>query len=303
MNNDFSPERRIRSSVGARLLLILGLALLFLVGASVLMGLVAVLLHGDATSPKAMCIMLTMQDVLVFIAPAVVAMAILYKRPLQAMSFTRAPQWQAVVLIIVAMAIALPMTNYMVEWNKQMHLPAALSDIEEWMRQSEDLVETVTNRMLEMPDLWHLTAMLFVIGLMAGLGEETLFRGGLLSAMFDSKINRHVAIWLIAALFSGIHLQFFGFVPRMLLGAWLGYLLLWTRSVWVPIIAHTLNNSLVVVFSYLEHHNYIVTNYSETIGIPKSGEMPWIAIVSALLTVIIAIAAHRYFVKKNADFY
>lgn len=61
--------------------------------------------------------------------------------------------------------------------------------------------------------------------------------------------NSHGAIWITAALFSALHLQFFGFIPRMLLGALFGYLLEWSGTLWLPIIAHFINNAAgVIVF-------------------------------------------------------
>ena len=61
----------------------------------------------------------------------------------------------------------------------------------------------------------------------------------------------HVGIWLAAALFSAIHLQFYGFVPRMLLGALFGYLYIWTGNLWVPMLAHFFNNGFAVVMMAL----------------------------------------------------
>jgi len=81
---------------------------------------------------------------------------------------------------------------------------------------------------------------------MAGLTEELLFRGAILSAIREKIKNPHVAIWIVAFLFSAIHFQFYGFIPRLILGAFLGYLLFWSRSIWIPILVHFLNNTITV---------------------------------------------------------
>jgi len=59
--------------------------------------------------------------------------------------------------------------------------------------------------------------------------------------------NHHIIIWSAAILFSAFHMQFFGFLPRMLLGAYFGYLLYWTRNIWIPVFAHFVNNAFAVI--------------------------------------------------------
>ena len=86
---------------------------------------------------------------------------------------------------------------------------------------------------------------------MAGLSEEIFFRGFIQRLFIENKLNHHLAIWFTAILFSAIHLQFFGFVPRVLLGAVLGYLYFYSGNLWLSIIAHTVNNGFAVVMAYI----------------------------------------------------
>jgi len=92
---------------------------------------------------------------------------------------------------------------------------------------------------------------LFVVAFMAGLSEEIFFRGFIQRLFIENKLNHHLAIWFTAILFSAIHLQFFGFVPRVLLGAVLGYLYFYSGNLWLSIIAHTVNNGFAVVMAYI----------------------------------------------------
>ena len=134
---------------------------------------------------------------------------------------------------------------------------------------------------------------------MAGLSEEMLFRGAMLPTMQDSRLGTHAVVWLVAIIFSAIHLQFYGFIPRMLLGVWLGYLLVWTRSLWVPIIAHTLNNSTVVLFSYLTNVGLVAEGTGDNLGIPAQGGFPWLAIISLIASIALVIWANNFYRKKG----
>ena len=150
-------------------------------------------------------------------------------------------------------------------------------------------------QILDINTIPQLLFCLLVVGLMAGLSEEMLFRGAMQRTMQDSRLGAHTAIWVTAIVFSAFHMQFFGFLPRMLLGAWLGYLFVWTRSLWVPIIAHTLNNSTVVVMSYLAGKGVVPEGFGDNLGLPADGAFPWMATASLVLSIAIALWAARSF--------
>ncbi len=80
------------------------------------------------------------------------------------------------------------------------------------------------------------------------MGEEFLFRGVIQRLFTEWTRNRHVGIWIAAFLFSFIHFQFYGFLPRFLLGLYFGYLLVWSSSIWVPVTGHFINNGVAVLY-------------------------------------------------------
>ncbi len=239
--------------------------------------------------------MLTIQDILAFIAPAVAAMAIFYYKPFHAICLDRGPGWTAIVVVILFYIISLPAMNWLVELNKSMSLPSWMSGIEQAMIQAEEAAAETTKQLLDFQSIGMLIACIFVVGFMAGLSEEMLFRGALLRTMQDSRLGTHAAVWISAIIFSAIHMQFYGFVPRMLLGVWLGYLLVWTRSLWPPIIAHTLNNATVVVMTFLSNRGFIPEGYGDHLGLPSPGSLPWLAIASLIASVALAVWAHHHF--------
>ena len=278
-------ERKTNMKLSTRLLL-----LLCLMGA----GLVVASVGSVLLSSMGLLTMLSVQDVLAFIVPAIVAMAIFYRRPLHAMCIDRAPSWQALVLVVVFYVVSLPAMNWLVEANQAMSLPSWMSGIEQMMRSLEDSAADATEQLLDINSVGKLLACLFVVGFMAGLSEEMLFRGAMQLTMHDSRLGIHAAVWITAIVFSAFHLQFFGFFPRMVLGLWLGYLLVWSRSLWVPIIAHTLNNSSVVIFSYLANKGAVSEGFGDHLGLPAQGAFPWVALASLIVSLAVAVWAHRH---------
>ena len=283
-------KRKTNMKLSRRLLLLLCMMLLGVIITSLLL-----LLVPDSN----LFAMLTLQDILAFILPAIVTMAVLYRRPLHAMCLDKAPSLSAIAIVIVFYIISLPAMNWLVELNKAMSLPSWMAGIEQAMRASEDSAAEITREILDINSVWQFIVCVFVVGVMAGLSEEMLFRGAMLRTMQDSRLGKHAVVWITAILFSALHLQFYGFVPRMLLGVWLGYLLVWTGSLWVPIIAHTLNNSTVVLMSYLSQAGFLPESYGDNIGLPGEGNFPWLAVASLILSIAIVIVCHRHFMKEK----
>ena len=250
-------------------------------------------------STSGLLVMLTVQDILVFILPAVLTMAILYKRPLHVMGLDRAPSWCAVAIVALFYVVSLPAMNWLVDLNKAMSLPSWMAGVEQAMRSMEDEATQTTLQLLDIDSFWQFIFTVAVVGVMAGLSEEMLFRGAMLRTMQDSRLGKHAVVWMTAILFSALHMQFYGFVPRMLLGVWLGYLLVWTGNLWVPIIAHTMNNSTVVLFSYLSNKGIVAENFGDNLGLPSPGAFPWLAVFSLLASIAIAVGANKFFREKE----
>lgn len=283
-------KRKTNLSLSRRLLLLLCLMLLGVIATYLLMIFIP---DGNLFAT------LTVQDLLAFIMPAVVTMAILYRRPLSAMGLDTAPPLSAIAIVILFYIISLPGMNWLVEMNEAMTMPSWMSAIEQAMRAAEDSAAEVTRQILDINSVWQLLVCVLVVGVLAGLSEEILFRGAMLRTMQDSRLGKHAVVWITAILFSAFHLQFYGFVPRMLLGVWLGYLFVWTGSLWVPIIAHTLNNSTVVLFSYLTHLGLLDEGYGDHLGLPAQGSFPWFAIFSIIASVALVVLANNFYRKKG----
>lgn len=141
-----------------------------------------------------------------------------------------------------------------IEWtgkvNGYLTLPEQLAGLEQWMKAQEQQMETLTLMLLSDTSYSGLIGNLIVIALIAAVGEELLFRGALQTILLRWFRNPHVAIWVAAIIFSAIHIQFFGFLPRMFLGALFGYMFYWSKNIWLPIFGHFVNNAGVILMTY-----------------------------------------------------
>jgi hypothetical protein len=189
--------------------------------------------------------------ILVFIVPVAIFSFVIRKEKFRFMRLNKFPKLPYLFVALTIFIVALPVVSGTSIINAKMHLPGFMQGVEEWMR----IKEKAANESIELffidRSVMGLILNLIVIAFFAGLSEEIFFRGFLQRLFIENKMNMHVAVWLTAILFSAIHLQFFGFIPRMLLGAALGYLYAYTNNLWVPVIAHTTNNAFAVVMAWI----------------------------------------------------
>jgi uncharacterized protein len=156
-----------------------------------------------------------------------------------------------VIITVLVVIVFMAVNSVFIEWNSKVDLPAFADNFEKWARSLEDEAEKTTAYLTNFSSTGELVLALVVIALLPAIGEELVFRGLFQNELFRATKNIHVAIWFTAILFSTIHFQFFGFVPRLLLGALFGYLYYWSGNLTLAILAHFVNNGVSVVALYL----------------------------------------------------
>ena len=265
---------------GRRVALFVCLFLLCFVIGSVLT--VAIMAVGKG-STASMRIGTVVQDMLIFIAPAIATAVMITRRPDVFLQIGKAPGWTLSLLTVAVMAVSVPAMNCVVEWNQAMHLPESMSALEQWMRTSEETAQTAVNQLMGGHGLMSCLLGVLIVGVLAGFSEEIFFRGTLQRLLVTKPINAHVAIWVTAIIFSAVHFQFFGFVPRLLLGALFGYVGWWTGCLWLPVIAHVFNNSMVVVVTWMTTEGLLTTDLN-TVGATGTASDTILAVGSLLLT-------------------
>jgi len=167
------------------------------------------------------------------------------------------PNGQFILLTAFLIIAATPFISLLVEWNESIQLPKAFSFYEKWAREKEDHLKEITDLLTDLNNPAELFWGLIVIAFFPALGEELVFRGYLQNKLCRSGTNPHFAIWFSAILFSAIHLQFFGFFPRMVLGALFGYLYHFSGQFHLPVVAHFTNNGLMLTLIYLKNKGHI----------------------------------------------
>ena len=153
--------------------------------------------------------------------------------------------------------LAMPLVSYLAEINEMLNLPESLSGLENWMRESETKAMEFTKAFLDVSTVSGLSVNLLMIAIIPALGEEFMFRGIFLRLFKEWTKNVHLAVIISAVLFSALHMQFYGFLPRIMLGIILGYLFVWSGSIWVPVFVHFTNNAAAVIASYLANRGII----------------------------------------------
>ena len=243
-----------------QLILILCLCLSSTILFSIIGAVIALLTFGfdlqtmqDYTNPQtieALKLMQLLSAIGLFIVPPFLYAIIVSKQRAKILSLNKMGKPINYILIFVLMFISIPALSWIIEINANMLLPDFMAGIESWMRASEIQAQQLTQAFLTFDGFGSLFYILIIVAIVPAVGEELLFRGVLQKIFIKWTKNPHWGIWITAFLFSALHMQFFGFFPRMLLGAVFGYLFLWSKSLWLPILGHFINNGSVVILSY-----------------------------------------------------
>lgn len=188
-----------------------------------------------------------------FLLPSLALAWLCSKHPRGYLWIGNMPDGSILGLTLLTMLLFIPFINFTAVLNKEMILPEFMAPFENWMKAQEEPAEQLAMLLLSGNGILTLIANLLVIGVTAAVTEEFLFRGALQRIIGKWTANRHIVIWSAAVVFSAFHLQFYGFVPRMLLGAYFGYLLYWSKNIWLPVFAHFTNNTFAVISMSDEH--------------------------------------------------
>ena len=155
------------------------------------------------------------------------------------------------IMSVISIVVAIPFINFTTILNENLTLPDWMSAIEKCIKELEKQQSDIANSFLEKQSFSMYIFNLFVIALIPAVGEELLFRGLIQKALYHRTKNVHIAIWCTGILFSAIHLQFYGFFPRMFMGVLFGYFVAWSGSLWVSMACHFMNNALIITSKYL----------------------------------------------------
>lgn len=204
-----------------------------------------------------------LQSVGLFIIPPVILGWLFQGNIQEYLQLNKSTRIQNYLLATVALLIVIPFINFLGDLNSKMTLPDSLSGVENWMRSMEDAAQVMVEKFMKVESISGLLFNVFMIAVLPALGEELMFRGVIQKIFSNWTKNQHWGIWISAFLFSAMHMQFYGFLPRMALGAMFGYLLVWTGTMWAPILAHFVNNLMGVLGYYFINKGVITKDVEE----------------------------------------
>ena len=261
----------------------LSMLLLFFVMMFLALGAISPIFTASWLSERsAMLWISALQAIMVFSIPAIAEAALEGGNPFHTVGISAPVNWKSISWTVGVLLCAIPAMNALVYWNENITFPAAFQSLEATFRAWEESSLAMTKVLLSTTSIGGLLAGILVIGVLTGIGEELFFRAGL-QRILASRLSPQLAVWVAALIFSAAHFQFFGFFPRLILGAFLGYLYLWTGSIRLSILAHALNNSLVVFFGWLTANG--ISNNFDFIGTPS--HLFWLAPVSLLAILLL----------------
>jgi membrane protease YdiL (CAAX protease family) len=146
-----------------------------------------------------------------------------------------------------AILIALPMVQWLGEINRAIEFPSELTN---WIRSKEDEANETVKALLSRHTVKDLLLNLFFVAGLAAVGEELLFRGVVQRIFVRQFGQAWPAIIFSAFLFAALHMQFYGFFPRLALGILLGAIYWYSGSLWVAILAHFVYDAILITLVY-----------------------------------------------------
>ena len=229
-----------------QLLVMLAMALGMLLISSII---TAPLMLIDATSRPIILVVQSLTQLLTFLVPVVLMTVIYYRtsmREYYRFNFS-GRYWYYALAGAMATLLIIPANDWLTTWNGSWNL----GRLGELLRTLQDATEGIVESMMSTDSVLGLLGNLLVVALIPAVCEEVFFRAGIQNLLQKWVKNPHLAIWLTAIIFSLGHGEVFSFMPRFVLGALLGYLYVYGGSLLPNMMAHFVNNTLVVVLYWL----------------------------------------------------
>lgn len=228
-----------------------------------------------------------------FVVAPLLFMKVWAKRP-PSVFFSNPSILPVIYIITFFIVISFMFVNSLfIEWNAQLTLPEFLKPFEEWAYEKEQQAKLLTEFLTNFDNFGQFLIGLLIIAVIPAIGEELLFRGLIQNQMHAITRNIHWAIWITGFLFSAIHLQFYGFLPRMLLGVLFGYMYYWSGNLIIPIIAHFINNAFTLTMLYL--YQIKTVDYD----LETESSVPWYIALSCFIAGTAMLLYFRYIFRQR----
>lgn len=236
------------------------------------------------------------QQFSLFIIPSLIIIYLIRRKDENFLGMNKFPGLMTILLVIILALSIIPITSFTGVLNSKMNLPDWLSGVEEWMKIKEEDASNITDLLIDASGFGSMTFNIILLAVIPAFGEELLFRGILQQLLCRIFRTGHLGIWITAIIFSTIHFQFFGFLPRLILGLSFGYLFYWSRNLWLPVIAHFVNNAIPVLLSYYIGWRELK---EKTIYLKNQGIIIYILLI--MLCILIFLYFRSEYLRKKRD--
>ena len=280
------------TTTASRIFIFILLVVFGAVFGGVLASAVMLLSHGSLSDVANLRIAQICSQVAGFVMPPLFYAALVKERPLGYLGFRKMPA--AALLGVAAMFTVLPFNSAVTEWNEGFALPESMVRLEEYFRMVQDMADDLMKKFLDVGNAGGLVTNILMIAALAAVGEELLFRSVIQPFMIRICRSAFVGILVTSVLFSAMHFEFYGFIPRIILGIMLGYMFYITGSIWSSMLMHFVNNATIVVLYYL-NFNKIAEIDVEGFG---SSENIFVIIGSVAVTAAIFVIVRRLVKRK-----
>ncbi|MDL2315167.1 CPBP family intramembrane metalloprotease, partial [Bacteroidales bacterium OttesenSCG-928-C19] len=198
-----------------------------------------------------------------FLVPALVFAYLFYGNPIAYFSFqAKGCNKYLACLFLILFLVSIPVVEGLSVLNQSFVYPEWMKGFELFMKELSEKNELLITQMLDDKSIPALAANIFIIGILPAFAEELFFRGVLQQLLIKWAKKTHLSVIIIAIVFSAIHLDFLNFLPRVFLGLILGYAFLYTKTIWVPILIHLINNiSSVLLYYFVSDTSVVGNNY------------------------------------------
>lgn len=195
----------------------------------------------------------------IFIVPSFLFCRSIEQNSMKFLGLTHPTKWYNYLFIIILIILALPVSSWLMELNQNIHLPANFKDFETLLRGDEAFAKLQMEAFVNANTISQLLFNIVIVAVIPAISEEIFFRGCLQNFVRMCFYNVHVSVIFTAIIFSAIHGDYFGFLPRFMFGLVLGYAFAYSGNIWVSIVGHFLNNCITIVAYFIAQSNPEIT--------------------------------------------
>lgn len=240
-------------------------------------------------------------SIAIFIVPAFLFSKSINQNPIHFLHLKHKTKFYNYLFIIILIISAIPVSSWLLELNQNLHLPDSLKEFEVFLRGDEAFYKMQSELFVKADGVGQLLFNIFIVAIIPAIAEEIFFRGCLQNFVRMCFYNLHVSVIFTAIIFSAIHGDYFGFLPRFMFGVVLGYAFAYSGNIWVSVLGHFLNNTIsILAFNFSIMHpeiEYFKDDYNFPI---------YLTAIAAFGVVIILFAMNKLrfnqiFIKNNND--